>query len=129
MKRLLLVVMFTAFAASVSAQTITCSVSGATTKQATQYAAMLTKVNADRVAAGKAAFTGFPPHCAEVMMAEFTSWVELQDRIDAEKISSAAKTRGDETALPAHCTAAGLSAGCLKVQVACFILTGNVTCN
>lgn len=129
MKRLSLAVLTLFLAVSASAQTITCSASGATPEQAAQYAKMLAKVNAERVLAGLPTFSGFPQHCSSVMLAEFTSWVELQSRLDAEKVGAAAKLSGNEVALTAHCTAAGLSAGCLKVQVACFILTGNTGCN
>jgi hypothetical protein len=129
MKRLFAVAVLLLLAASAQAQTITCSASGASTKQATQYAAMLARLNAERTIAGLPTFAGFPEHCASVMLAEFTSWVELQNRLDAEKVATAAKANGEQTAVTAQCTAAGLGAGCLKVQVACFVLTGNTACN
>lgn len=132
MKKILaLAVLLVASAAFVQAQTVTCSVTGATAKQATQYAAFLARINADRAAQTPALppFANFSAHCGSVMLSAFQSYVAEQTRVDSAKVVTAVEAKGDEVALTAHCTAAGLSAGCLKSQVACFVLTGNVTCN
>ena len=129
MKKLLILAALVALPSLVSAQTITCSVSGASAKQATQYAAMLAKINAERAAASLPTYAGFPQHCAGMMLDALNSWINAQNQADADKAAAAAKAHGDETAITAHCTAAGLGAGCTKSQVACFVLTGNTACN
>ncbi len=131
MKRLLTLVVLSLVLASsiVSAQTVTCSVTGASTQQATLYARFLAATNAERVALGLTPFSSFSEHCGFVMLSAFQSYVAQQQAVDAAKVGGAATAHGDETALPAHCTAAGLAAGCTKAQVACFVLSGNTTCN
>ncbi len=132
MKRLTLAVLVLFVGAlATQAQTVTCSVSGATAKQAEQYTKFLAKVNADRARQNPPLppLANFQAHCADTMLALFQAWVMQMNAEDAAKVSAATGLHGDETALPAHCTAAGLAAGCTKAQVACFILSGNTACN
>lgn len=131
MKRLFLTFILVAIATSLQAQTITCSASGATTKQATQYAAFLAGINAERTAQNPPLppFANFNEHCASMMLAAFQSYVAYQNTVDATKAGAALKAHGDEVAPNAQCAAASLANGCLKAQVACFVLTGNTTCN
>ena len=131
MKKLLLTALVLLFAGVTSAQTITCSASGATSKQALQYSAFLATVNAERAAQTPplSTFAGFPEHCASVMLALFQSYVGAQTVKDAAKVAAAAEARGDEVAPAGQCTVAGLAAGCTKAQVACWVLTGNTGCN
>ena len=131
MKKLILALSVLLFASLASAQTITCSASGATAKQASQYAAFLAKINAGRAAQTPPlpTFAGFPEHCASVMLALFQSYVGAQTVLDSAKVAAAAEAKGDEVAPAGQCTVAGLSAGCTKSQVACWVLTGNIGCN
>lgn len=129
MKKLFLAVVLVALASAAQAQTITCSASGATTKQAAQYAAQLAVINAQRAANQLPPYANFAEHCAGMMLAAFQSYVEMQNQVDAGKAGTALKAHGDETAPTGQCTVAGLGAGCTKAQVACWVLTGNVTCN
>ena len=131
MKKLILTLTLVLAASISTAQTITCSASGATAKQASQYAAFLAKINAERVAQVPPlpAFAGFPEHCASVMLALFQSYVGAQTVLDSAKVAAAAEAKGDEVAPTGQCTVAGLSAGCMKAQVACWVLTGNIGCN
>jgi hypothetical protein len=106
-------------------------VSGATTKQTTQFTAFLASLNAQRAAQNPPLppFTGFSDYCASIMLSAFNGWVAQQNASDAAKVGSQATTHGDETAPTAQCTAASLGAGCTKAQVACFVLSGNTTCS
>jgi hypothetical protein len=131
MRKLILTALLIGFGSIASAQTITCAVSGATGKQTTLYAAFLARVNAERAAHTPALppFANFSEHCGFVMLSAFQSYVAQQAQVDADKVATAVKSNGDAVALTAHCTAVGLGAGCLKAQVACFVLTGNTACN
>jgi hypothetical protein len=129
MKKLILLAALIGFAASASAQTVTCSASGATTKQAAQYSAMLAKINAERVSRQLAPYANFNEHCADMMLSAFKSYIATQDSVDAAKAGAALTAHGDEVAPTGQCTVAGLGAGCLKSQVACWVLTGNTTCS
>jgi len=131
MKKLILALSVLLFASLASAQTITCSASGATAKQASQYATFLARINAERAAQKPPlpTFAGFPEHCASVMLSLFQSYVGAQTVIDSAKVAAAAEAKGDEVAPTGQCTVAGLAAGCTKAQVVCWVLTGNTGCN
>ncbi len=129
MKRSIFALVLTLAAVSATAApTVTCSVSGATTKEAAQYAVFLAAINADRVAQGLPAYAGFPQHCAGVMLSAFAGWVEQMDQADAARIGAQRVAHGDETATNAQCAAASLANGCTKAQAACSVLGGNATC-
>jgi hypothetical protein len=131
LKKTLLLASLLFLASTVQAQTITCAVSGATAKQSTQYASFLASINTARAAQTPPLppFANFSDHCGYVMLDAFKSFVAQQDQVDAAKVAAAAKANGDTVAVTAQCTAVGLGAGCLKAQVACFVLTGNTACN
>jgi hypothetical protein len=127
MKKLLLVAALLCTASIASAQTVTCGVTGLTSAQTALVAKFIANLNA--TAAGGSPFTDFPAYCAYTMRQNVLSYVATQQDVDAGKVGAAAKAHGDEVSITAHCTAAGLGAGCLKSQVACFVLSGNTACN
>jgi hypothetical protein len=130
MKKAILTLSILLLGASLQAQTITCSVSGASTKQASQYAAFLASLNVQRAAQNPplAPFANFSEHCSSVMLSAFNSYLAQQTVVDATKVGTASTSHGDEIAPNAQCAAVSLANGCTKNQVACFVLTGNVTC-
>ncbi len=131
MKKLCLVVLLLVAPAIVDAQTITCSIAGLTPGQQAVVTRMLARVNADRAAQTPplSPFANVNEYCAFAAQANIIETIRAQQSVDAAKVGAAAVANGDNTALPAHCTAAGLSAGCSRNQVACFVLTGNTACN
>jgi hypothetical protein len=120
-----------AFAAAGSAQTtVTCSASNVSTQDATDYAAMLASVNAVRASQGLPTLPNFNAHCADVMLSLLGSWNSQIQAQESARVGQKAAATGRLTAAPAACTYAGLSAGCLRLQVACYVLTAgaNTTC-
>lgn len=119
-----------------SAQTVTCSVSGATARQAAQFNSWLTTVvNPPRVAQGLPPFANFAEWCAANTVTSYTAGVSVQDSLDAGRLAAADESHGAETAAPAQCSSARAidatipASGCTKHQVACAVLAGNGTCS
>lgn len=128
MKKLILTLVLVLTASFAQAQTVACSVSGASAKQQAQYAKFLAVVNADRVAQGLEPYANFSQHCAGLMLSAFQNWIAQQDKIDAEAVARAAQANGDTAAPNNQCTLTGQAAGCTKASVACWVLTGSPTC-
>lgn len=128
MKKLLAAALLIVLPQLATAQTVTCSVSGLSAKQTALLADFLANVNAQRAAAGEAPFADFSAYCRNLVVQSVVSYAQQQEQVNAGKVAAAAVANGDQTAPNAQCTAAGLANGCLKSQVACFVLTGNTAC-
>ncbi len=129
MKKLFVLSLAVLLAAGVAyAQTVTCSVSGTTTKQNTQFAAYLAELNAARTAQGLPTLANFAAWCADTTKAALLDYVASRSVVDSQKVGAAALAHGDETATNAQCSAASLANGCTKSQAACMVLSGNVSC-
>jgi hypothetical protein len=114
-----------------SAQTsITCSAANVSQQDAADYAAMLVSVNAVRASQGLPTLPNFNAHCSDVMLSLLSSWNSQIQAQESARVGQKASATGRLTAAPAACTYAGLSAGCLRIQVACYVLTAgaNTTC-
>jgi hypothetical protein len=129
MKKLLLVAALLCTASLAQAQTVTCTISGLSTKQTAQLAAFLADVNAHPPQGAPVPFATFAAYCGWNAKNEVLQFIQSRNDLDASKVGAQAVAHGDETAPTAQCTAAGLGAGCLKSQVACFVLSGNTTCS
>jgi hypothetical protein len=131
LKKLVLALVVALLASAASAQTVTCSVSGLSAKQTALLTDFLASVNAQRAAQTPplAPFANFSAYCQNLVVGAVLDYVRQQEQVNAAKVGAAATANGDQTAPNAQCTAAGLANGCTKNQVACFVLTGNVTCN
>ncbi len=129
MKKVLVLSLAVLLATGVAyAQTVTCSVSGTTTKQNAQFAAFLADLNTARTSQGLPTLANFAAWCADLSKSTFLDYVSTRTKVDADKVGAAALAHGDETATNVQCTAVSLSAGCTKAQVACVVLAGNTTC-
>ncbi len=129
MKKFLLLVMILLVGSAAQAQTVTCTVTGLNAKQTAQLAAFLADINAHPPQGAPVPFANFNTYCGWNAKNEVIQFIQQRDAIDAAKVGAQAVAHGDEVAVTAQCTAAGLSAGCLKSQVACFVLSGNATCS
>jgi hypothetical protein len=132
MKNNLLIALLVLCGASVaSAQTVTCSISGLSSTQTAVLARMLVRVNAERAAMSppQAAFSTVDAYCAFAAQAAIMETIAGQKGVDSSKVGAAAIAHGDETAITSQCTASGQAAGCSKSSVACFVLSGNITCS
>lgn len=129
MKKILICAALVAVAAVSEAQSVSCSVSGLSVKQTALLTDFIIAENVKRHAAGLPDFTSFNEYCSSLMVSNVLTFAKQQETLNAGKVAEAIIKNGDQTALAGHCAAAGLSAGCAKAQVACFVLTGNVTCN
>ncbi len=129
MKRAFMLAVVLCAASVVSAQTVTCTVSGLNAKQTALVAQFLADVNAHPPAGAPVPFATFASYCSWNTKNEVLQFIAQQDAVNAAKVGVQSSTHGDETAPTNQCTAAGLGAGCTKNQVACFVLSGNTTCN
>ena len=123
MKRLTLTLVALLLAVSVSAGTVEISIP-TTAKQDALLAAMLADINADR----EVPFANFNAYARWVLVNAVKSWIETRQELEASDLIEAVPENFGDTATPAHCNAAGLSPGCKKGEVACFVLTGSATC-
>ena len=129
MKKPILLAVLLGAASLASAQTVTCTVSGLTPKQTQLLADFLADINAHPPQGAPVPFVSFNAYCGWKMKADVIEFIRQRQDIDAARVGAQAIVHGDEVAPTAQCTAAGLAAGCLKAQVACFVLTGNTACN
>ena len=133
MRKLLIALVLLAASLAVEAQTptVSCTVSNLTPKQTTLLASFLANVNATRAAQVPplAPFANFNAFCADLVTRAVLDFANQQVKVDAAKVGAASEQHGDETAPTGQCTATGQSAGCTKSSVACFALTGNITCS
>jgi hypothetical protein len=129
LKKFVLTLALVVLASVASAQSVTCSVSGLSAKQTELLAVFLASVNAERVAAEQPPFANFSAYCQNLVVGAVLSYVQRQEQVNAAKVGAAAVASGDQVAPNAQCTAAGLANGCTKNQVACFVLSGNTSCN
>lgn len=131
MKKLVLsVAAILTLAASASAQTATCSVSGLNAKQTALVADFIASVNAERAAQSPPLepFADFSAYCVSTMTRAVLDYMRQQEKVNAAKVAAAAETSGDQIAPNPQCSAAALPNGCTKNQVACFVLSGSATC-
>lgn len=129
MKKLILLAALLCSASFVSAQTVTCSVSGLNAKQTTLLAAFLADINSHPPQGAPVPFADFNTYCAWNAKQQVLQFIQQRQDIDAAKVGAQVTAHGDEVAPTNQCTAAGLAAGCKKSEVACFVLTSNTSCN
>ena len=129
MKSLILAVSLVLVGTLASAASVDCSVSDLTATQTQYLAAFLADINEARVEAGQGPYADFPAYCSATMVSAVTSYIESAKQGAAERVGEAAKVNGNDVAPNGQCSAASLPNGCKKGEVACFVLTGNTTCD
>jgi hypothetical protein len=127
LRKLFVLVFF--FAASLAgAVEVSVTVSDLTAQQEARLASVLADVNASRANAGLTPFADFNAYARWVVIQSTLDYIQKQNEEEAAAAAQAVLDHGDETAAAGQCTAAGLSAGCRKGQVACYVLTGSTDC-